>query len=220
MKTDPHSPADTRMMGIVHDALRRDLHRTRSALSTEPYPSSRRRTMLADHVLWMMRFLHDHHTAEDAGLWPVVRLRNPQAAALLDVMDTDHATIAPALSTVQAAARDYRLDDAARMSLLTALAELDAVLLPHLDREEHDTMPMVAASITTTEWRNWDQQHNVKTKSFMELGTIGHWLLDGLTPERRHVVVHEVPAVPRFILVHGFARRYTRQARLRWSSAQ
>ena len=30
--------ADTRMMGIVHGALRRDLLRTRDALTEEPYP--------------------------------------------------------------------------------------------------------------------------------------------------------------------------------------
>ena len=31
-------PADTRMMGIVHGALRRDLLRTRDALTSDPYP--------------------------------------------------------------------------------------------------------------------------------------------------------------------------------------
>ena len=30
------------------------------------------------------------------------------------------------------------------------------------------------------------------------------------------VVVHTVPAVPRFILLHGFARAYRRRARARW----
>ena len=34
----PNAPADTRMMGIVHDALRRDLGRAIDVLSTAPYP--------------------------------------------------------------------------------------------------------------------------------------------------------------------------------------
>ena len=33
MKTDPNGPADTRIMGIVHSALRRDLTRTTTALT-------------------------------------------------------------------------------------------------------------------------------------------------------------------------------------------
>ncbi|BCI88237.1 hypothetical protein NIIDMKKI_34430 [Mycobacterium kansasii] len=32
-------PADTRMMGIVHNALRRDIARAQSALARWPYPN-------------------------------------------------------------------------------------------------------------------------------------------------------------------------------------
>ena len=73
MKQHLDRPADTRMMGIVHDALRRDLIRTRDALTTAPYPEGDRRRAVAGHVDWLMNFLHDHHSAEDAGLYPAVR---------------------------------------------------------------------------------------------------------------------------------------------------
>ena len=60
--TQPDDPADTRMMGIVHSALRRDLVRARLVLA-EPAPlTGERRTALADHVRWLMDFLHHHHT--------------------------------------------------------------------------------------------------------------------------------------------------------------
>ena len=52
-----------RMMGIVHDALRRDLARIRAALAG-PVPAQHS----AAHVGWMMDFLHEHHEGEDAGL--------------------------------------------------------------------------------------------------------------------------------------------------------
>jgi hypothetical protein len=32
-------------------------------------------------VVWMMEFLHGHHTGEDEGLWPPVRERDPAAGA-------------------------------------------------------------------------------------------------------------------------------------------
>ena len=56
MRTNEDGPADTRMMGIVHDALRRDLARVRATLAC-PVPPARRRA-LAAHVDWMMDFLH------------------------------------------------------------------------------------------------------------------------------------------------------------------
>ncbi len=81
--------ADTRMMGIVHGALRRDLLRIQAAVTTEPYPHGRQRRALGEHVVWMMDFLHAHHSSEDEGLWPLVRERNPAAGALLDSLEAE-----------------------------------------------------------------------------------------------------------------------------------
>ncbi|HQR25481.1 MAG TPA: hemerythrin domain-containing protein, partial [Nocardioides sp.] len=100
-------PADTRMMGIVHAALKRDLLRVRRVLSGAPAPQGRQRVALGQHVTWMLGFLHAHHSGEDAGLWPLVRQRNPAASALLDSMEADHARIAPAAEVAAEAAREY-----------------------------------------------------------------------------------------------------------------
>ena len=218
MATDLNAPADTRGMGIVHSALRRDLERTRMVLGTEPYPDARRRRAIAAHVEWMMHFLHVHHNGEDVGLWPLVRAKNPGAGPLLDQMDADHRRIAPAITALEDAARAYRDAPEARARLLVAIGELGDVLLPHLRREEREMMPVVAATITDAEYRAVEQEHFVKPKSFLELGAEGHWIIDGLGPEEREVILHVVPAVPRFILLHGFARSYRRQARRRWGT--
>jgi hypothetical protein len=100
-------PADTRMMGIVHGALRRDLLRTRAALTGEPFPEGRQRRALGEHVAWMMEFLHAHHAGEDEGLWPLVGARNPAAGALLDSLEAEHQLIAPAAATLTAAGYRY-----------------------------------------------------------------------------------------------------------------
>ena len=214
--TTTHGPADTRSMGIVHSALRRDLERTRMVLSAEPEPEPERRRGLAAHLLWMMHFLHIHHTGEDVGLWPLIRAKNPAAGALLDQMDADHRRIAPAITALEDAARAYRDDPDARRQLLEALAGLTGVLLPHLRREELEMMPVVSETITTAEYHEIEQRHFVKPKGFMELGAEGHWIIDGLGPEDREVILHVVPAVPRFILLHGFARSYRRKRDLLW----
>jgi hypothetical protein len=65
-----------------------------------------------------------------------------------------------------------------------------------------------------------EQEYNIKPKSLAQLGMEGHWLLDGIDAEGYQVVVQTVPAVPRFILLHGFARAYRRRAQVRWPSGR
>lgn len=218
MKTQD-GPADTRMMGIVHDALKRDLLRVRRVLSEAPAPQGRQRVALGQHVTWMLDFLHAHHSGEDVGLWPLVRKRNPAAAALLDSMEADHARIAPAADVAAETARTYTATtiDAARVALVGALDDLIELLVPHLDREVAEAMPVVAASITNREWDAVEQEYNIKPKTTRQLAIEGHWLLEGIDAEGYDVVVHKVPAALRFILLHGFGRTYQRQARARWT---
>lgn len=218
MKTD--TPADTRMMGIVHSALKRDLARARDVLAAEPAPRGRQRVALGKHVSWMLDFLHGHHSGEDAGLWPLVRGRNPDAADLLDSMEADHARIAPAAAAAATAAEQYTATttDAPRVTLVEALDELLFVLVPHLDREVAEAMPVVAATISDREWKDVEQHHFVKDKSNRELAMEGHWLIEDIDPEGYEVVVHTVPPVLRFVLIHGFGPAYRRQAKARWSA--
>jgi hypothetical protein len=214
-------PADTRMMGIVHGALRRDLLRARDAAATAPYPLPRQRRALGQHVMWLMDFLHAHHTSEDVGLWPAVRAKNPAVGPLLDSLEADHARIEPAAHAVRDAGQRYAdsSDDDARVALIAAIDELGAVLFPHLDREVAEAMPVVSQTITHGEWHAIEQEHTIKPKSLAQLGFEGHWLLDGIDAEGYDVVTRTVPAIPRFILLHGFGRRYRRRCAAVWQAA-
>jgi len=217
--THADEPADTRMMAIVHGALLRDLARARGVLAAATPPTGDQRRAVGEHVVWMMDFLHAHHTGEDEGLWPDLVARNPDAAALVESLEADHAHIAPAAHTVSVTASAYATttDDASRLALSEALEQLDAVLAPHLAREVAEAMPVVAASLTRLEWETREQKNNIKGKSTRQLALEGHWLLDGLDPEGRDVVEHLVPLIPRLVLVYGFAGMYRRRAAACWS---
>jgi iron-sulfur cluster repair protein YtfE (RIC family) len=217
MSTDPHAPADTRIMGIVHDALRRDLTRTTVALGAAEPPPEAQRVAIADHLGWMTEFLHMHHSAEDR-LWPLIRGLNPDAGTLLDQMAADHSRISTEIDGLAAASKNYRADgspDALR-SLASAVDALEVVLLPHLRREEDEMMPIVVRTLTRAQWEEWDQAHNIAPKSKHELALEGHWLIDSVDQQRYDVVVHQVPAVLRFVLLHGYARSYRRACAARW----
>jgi hemerythrin-like domain-containing protein len=218
MVAPSRTPADTTIMGVVHDALRRDLARTRDAVAGAP--ADAQRVALADHLLWMMDFLHHHHQAEDAGLWPLVRERNPDAAPVLDRMSAEHAVVEPLLERVLAAARGYRAGPAGRAELLAALDALSEPLRTHLGHEEDEAMPVVAASITDAEWRRWDREFNpTKGRPIRSVAMEGHWLMDGLDPARYGVLVGLVPAPARLVLVRGFAGSYRRACARRWGPA-
>lgn len=214
--------ADTRMMTVVHDALRRDLARSTTALTASPPPGERQRQAIARHLTWMMGFLHAHHESEDAGLYPLVRERRPDAAALLDRMDADHRAVATRVAGVESAASAYGSStaEADRVRLVETVVALEEVLLPHLRREEDEAMPVVAEAVTDDEWRAIEQEHNLDGKSPAELGKEGHWLIDEATPEHRALVLGLVPPVQRFVLVHGFGRSYRRERDRCWRPAR
>jgi hemerythrin-like domain-containing protein len=219
MNDELDGPADTTMMGVVHDALRRDLGRLRRALTVNP-PRHRRR-LLSEHTVWLVHFLHAHHSGEDAGLYPAVRAANPAAAPLLDAMDAEHQAIHPAMEAVETLALRWGESGSAeaRSALDHALKELEATLLPHLDREEAEAMPLVSATLTHRQWQEWDQAYNVAPKSLPVLADEGNWLLDGLDERRRRIVLGLVPPLPRFVVVHVFGPRHRKRARTRWGSA-
>lgn len=213
MLADPSAPADTTMMRIVHDALRRDLRRARVVLTRVPRADDRQRAAVAEHLRWLTAFLESHHRSEDLGLFPLVRERDPGAAALLDAMARDHAAVVGAIGELAAAgAATSGRDDPG--SLVAALDGLTDVLIPHLRWEEDELMPVVARVVTDAEWRAVERRYNLDGKSLAQLGREGHWLIDGATPEDRARVLGLVPPAPRLLLRYGFGPSYRRRARL------
>ena len=81
-------------------------------------------------------------------------------------------------------------------------------------------MPLASRLVTAAEWHAIEKEHNLDPKSTSELGFEGHWLIDGATPADRSIVLGLVPPVPRFVLLHGFARRYRRHADACWGGAE
>jgi hypothetical protein len=223
MAMTSNAPTDTTMMRIVHDALRRDLERATTVLTSSGVAAGRRRAIGA-HLVWMMRFLHAHHASEDDGLYPLVRERAAGAGDVLDVLDRmthAHEDIATAIAQVEATAAalvDDASDGAARQTV-SALDALGVVLLPHLQEEEDEAMPITSRLITAAEWQAIEQEHNLNPKSMSELGFEGHWLIENASDADRATVIGLVPPIPRFILLHGFARRYRRHVNACWGGA-
>ncbi len=167
----------------------------------------------------MMTFLHHHHVSEDIGLYPLVRERNPAAASLMDSMEAEHEAIGPGLVVIQTQALRFAQDDGPkqRASLVAAIELLETSLIPHLEHEEGEFLPLVASSISQEEWQQWDQRHNIRPKSVRDLGFTTQWLLDSATADDRKYVTSQIPAFARTIMLRGFAPSYRRHCARCWN---
>jgi hypothetical protein len=103
------------------------------------------------NCLQYCRFVHSHHRAESALLFPRLRLTNPALGPVVDKLEADHAEVSELLDDVSAAAADLasQEDPVARRRLAVALASLSTVLLAHLDYEE------VHIADTLRSWAGW-----------------------------------------------------------------
>ncbi|GAA1475735.1 hypothetical protein GCM10009623_01810 [Nocardioides aestuarii] len=206
-------PVDTRMNGIIHAALRRDLDRAAVVLADGPGPDRLR--AVGEHVVWLMDFLHTHHTGEDEHLFPMLRRNNPALGDLLDDMESEHAAIAGAVTVLRDTGGRAARGEPVAADLAEAVAALRVVLDPHLEHEERDLSPAVPGSVTEEEWAAFEKSNTSGSRP-PELAFVGHWMLDNLDVAGTTVVRSKVPAVPRFIMLRFLGGPYRKRSEACW----
>lgn len=155
----PPGPCDMTGMYVVHHAFRRDLERFVAAV---------RRTPLNEHPTWRAledrwaRFaheLHEHHTKEDVGIWPLLLERvDDTDRSVLDAMEAEHGLVDPLLERVEGGlarlAHRHRsvVTEHERAELADAVDELRTTLHQHLSHEEEDAIRIIQAHVTAEEW--------------------------------------------------------------------
>jgi hypothetical protein len=112
--------ADSRDMFVVHDMFRREFNAIPGLVSEVPGEDGAQVTIVADHVVWMVTFLHAHHHGEDLFVWPKLLERVPvKIDPLIFTMKAQHKGLAQALDDLGVKAAGWRKTSAA--------AERDAV---------------------------------------------------------------------------------------------
>jgi Hemerythrin HHE cation binding domain len=141
----------------VHSMIRRDLGIVErlAADAASNLPAEKLKDKIKDLKtngrLWQLkvgclrycRFVHSHHNAEDALLFPALRQADPAVDPIVSRLEADHRKVSVLLDAVEdfASALTSVDDGKIRARLVDALKELATHLLEHLDFEELNAGP-------------------------------------------------------------------------------
>ena len=96
----PEGPVDMQMMYVMHHAFRRDLGRFAEAAQRTPVQDRTAWRLLARRWAIFSEVLHEHHSGEDAGMWPwLLEHGTPADRSTLEAMEAEHAEIDPLLAS-------------------------------------------------------------------------------------------------------------------------
>ena len=149
----------------IHTHLRRDLatvqrlaQQARDGLSPATILEEVR-NLETNSPLWRLkygcmhycRFVHTHHTIEDAAVFPMVRKHDPSLNSVVDRLEEDHLKVHHITERIAAVAAEVAGDVSgiSRYQLADALSELETHLLEHLDFEEQSLGPLLST------WDHW-----------------------------------------------------------------
>ena len=171
---------------------------------------------MADHLEYIGRCLHHHHTAEDELAWPLLLERVPdELAPIVTLMESQHERVDGAARRDRRAPTGVAVDRRRRRPGPAGrpLDTLYAHLAEHLDAEEERLLPIAARTLTPEEWQAIGRaRQNGSPRADLSL-TFGMFLYDG-DPAVLARMLADAPPPVRW-LVPRLARRAFRRHALR-----
>jgi hypothetical protein len=205
---------DVRDMLVVHTALLREFRLAPAAVARAALAGGRSVDLVDRHLGLLCDLLHHHHAGEDALLWPLLRARLPETAAVLvETVEAQHAGLDDSLRRVTAARNCWRerRDASSRDALVDQLRTLHSLLSEHLDAEERTVLPVAATLLTGAEWHAIGEAAvAAMPKSTLPL-TFGMFAYEG-DPEVLTDMLRTAPPLPRLLLPRIAPRVYARRA--------
>ena len=210
------TPIDTSEMATIHTFFRREFRLAGGVVRGVAAGDVQRAKEVSDHLEYVGRCLHHHHTAEDELAWPILLARVPdELAPIVTLMESQHERVDALLDDVTTLRTSWRVsaDAATRGRLADTLDTLYAHLAEHLDAEEDRLLPIAARTLTDEEWHaigDRARRQTPRSELFLTFGMFQH---DG-DPEVLARMLAKAPAPVRR-LVPRLARRAFRKHALR-----
>jgi hemerythrin-like domain-containing protein len=205
------------MNKAIHAALRRDLARFATALSSFPDGDALRARRLA--LAWQ-HFEHEmtrHHTGEHEIAWPALKGVGVSEETL-SRMDGEHDMIAPALAAAEAAmGRLVDSPTAAEAAIADeAVRTLRTVVDEHFAHEEAELEPVYQAKSDTRELKAMGRAFGRASPPVA--GKFLAWIQNGASEDELAGIRASVPAPVRVIIGGVFGRSYRRNIAPIWET--
>jgi hypothetical protein len=206
------------MVYLIHGALRRDFGRLRGAAAS-PAIDAATADRLHGHWAFVSRQLEHHHRTEDEALWPLVRPKlaaDAEALAVLDRMEAQHRTLAPAREAVDAAFDAFgQQSNGNADDLVAALDALNAHVTEHLDDEEAHTFALVDGALDDKEFASFEKA-TAKGVGLRGATQFFPWILEDADPADAKVALGNLPPPIRALCRRRWIPRYERQVASVW----
>lgn len=204
-------------MVVLHRIFRREFPLLASAVRRCMEGDARWAQGIGEHADFIISALHNHHTAEDEYLWPVLLERAQPHASLVRRMEEQHLAVADPLARAGQLLAEWRRAPAraAGDELATALTQVHESLAGHLDEEEATILPLISEHIMVAEWEDFGQRSFEKFPKSALPVMLGQ-MLESATPAEAELFLRKLPAfVPvmwRLVWHRGYDR-YIRRVR-------
>jgi hypothetical protein len=143
---------DTSDMAAVHKVFRSSLASGPDFVGSAA-GNDERRALIADYYANVMSFLEVHHDGEEALIFPLLIERLPDQRALVEQIAGQHADVLGRLQAVNESINSWQANgDSQATELIGSLQALHDALIPHLDREEAEIVPLAAECLSVEEW--------------------------------------------------------------------
>ena len=185
---------DTTDMLAVHDCLRHEFARLPITVKASPEDDAARAAIVGGHVLFMTDFLHAHHESEDEVVWPLLKERSPEHAALVSEMEGQHASMHATVDVARRQAKAWIASPGIqeRSALHTTLIALEREILHHFALEEQEVLPLIQRDLTPEEWSSVGA-HSRASFSPEDLAVALGLILDNTSAERGEAILAEMP---------------------------
>lgn len=207
----PGPGVDTHEMVLIHRVIRREFGQLPRLFRCAANDRARSR-IIGAHAREMLDLLHTHHTGEDELLFPLLRERTVLDPEMMDRMDAQHAQVNDAVAAINSDLPSWT-SNAAPAAGERMAACIDATmptLLEHLAEEEAKLLPIVAVTLTQSEWENLGKHGMSAIPLTRRLVILGH-ITEETDDAERQKFLQVVPAPARLAYKLIGHRQFTRE---------
>ncbi|WP_433724024.1 hemerythrin domain-containing protein [Nocardia sp. CA-129566] len=166
---------DTHDMVLVHRVFRREFGLLADIVEVTSPNDVEQVARISEHAREMLTALHHHHGCEDELVWP--RLLSAQVdSVLVECMAAQHDEIDTVARRIDAELAEWEHQGGTETVdlLVDDLRRLHAVLIEHLRLEEDSVLPIVAETLTESQWAEFGKRALASLPKGRALIFLGH----------------------------------------------